>query len=493
MWGHLSIRGSDSMVAMGFYDNNFPSVSGISTFTYDFANLQKIPNTNIGDLDPAWSNDGQTIAFASFPGGRLEPYFFTNLFKINPDGSSRTQLTFLSPPPQGEGFSYSLVWTLDNSTILNAAKINGVAGIYKISANGGGILGMIPITPGAAPQWVGGIAPAYSEQQTASFGGGVTSGGTYTLVDTVGQAFAGQTSIGGVFNLQSGFWTNATTRRAIVDFDGDGKTDVSIFRPAAGAAEWWYQRSSDSQVPAFQFGVATDVPVPVDFTGDGKTDAAFWRPSTGQWYVLRSEDYSFYAFPFGSAGDIPMPADYDGDGKADPTVFRPSTGTWFIARSGDGQVSFTQFGFNGDQPIASDYDGDGKADIGIFRRVGASGGAEWWIQRSTAGLLATQFGSSTDKAVPGDFTGDGKTDIAFFRADGWWFVLRSEDLSFYGFPFGSSGDLPAPGDYDGDGKSDPAVFRPSQATWFINRSTAGVLITQFGIATDRPLPAAFVR
>jgi len=495
MWGHLSIRGGDSLVAMGFYDTNFPAVSGISTFTYDFANLQKIPNTSIGDLDPAWSNDGQTIAFASFPGNRQEPYFFTNLFKINPDGSSRSQLTFLSPP-QGEGFTYSLVWTLDNSTILNAAKINGVAGIYKISANGGGILGTIPITPGAAPEWVGGIAPAYGEQQTASFGGGVTSGGTYTLVDTLGQAFAGQTSSGGVFNLQSGFWTNETTRRSMFDFDGDGKTDISIFRPsgASGGAEWWYRRSSDSQVPAFQFGTPTDIPVPADFTGDGKTDAAIWRPSDGRWFILRSEDSSFFAFPFGSPGDIPMPADYDGDGKADPTLFRPSSGTWFISRSSDGQGTIVQFGVNGDQPVASDYDGDGKADIGIFRHAGASGGAEWWIQRSTAGSLAVQFGSSTDKAVPGDYTGDGKTDLAFWRpSDGRWFVLRSEDLSFFAFPFGASGDLPVPGDYDGDGICDAAIFRPSQATWFISRSTAGVLITQFGAASDHPLPGVFVR
>ena len=31
--------------------------------------------------------------------------------------------------------------------------------------------------------------------------------------------------------------------KAPFDFDGDGKTDVGIFRPAAG--EWWYSRSGD--------------------------------------------------------------------------------------------------------------------------------------------------------------------------------------------------------------------------------------------------------
>ena len=100
---------------------------------------------------------------------------------------------------------------------------------------------------------------------------------------------------------------------------------------------------------------------------------------------------------------------------------------------------------------------------------------------------------AADKAVQGDYTGDGKTDVAFWRpSSGEWFVLRSENFSFYSVPFGSSTDIPAPGDYDGDGRHDTTVFRPSTATWFSQRSTAGTLIQQFGTATDRPVPNAFV-
>ncbi len=277
------------------------------------------------------------------------------------------------------------------------------------------------------------------------------------------------------------------------DFDGDRKTDLSIFRPNGAAAEWWWLKSSTGGNAALQFGASTDRLAPVDFTGDGKTDVAFWRPSTGQWFVLRSEDFSFYAFPFGANGDVPVPADFDGDGKADPAVFRESSSTWFINKSSGGTDIFG-FGSAGDKTAVADYDGDGKADVAIFRPVGVNG-AEWWVRRSSnAVVVALQFGASTDKAVPGDFTGDGKADIAFWRpSTGFWNVLRSEDLSYFAFPFGTTGDVPVAGDYDGDGKTDAGVFRPSNSTWFIQRSTAGTLIQQFGAAGDVPLPSAFVR
>ena len=299
----------------------------------------------------------------------------------------------------------------------------------------------------------------------------------------ISNATGGNGSDIGTFERQS---VDVLVPNSPFDFDGDSRTDISIFRPLVG--EWWYLKSSSGGNGAFQFGTNTDKMTPADFTGDGKSDFAFFRPSTGEWFVLRSEDSSFYSFPFGSSGDVPIPADFDGDGKADAAVFRPSTNTWYILKS-TGGTTIQTFGAAGDVPVVADYDGDNKADIAIYR----PSKGEWWIQRSAAGSIAFQFGSSTDKAVQADFTGDGKADVAFFRPQtGEWFVLRSENQSFYSFPFGASGDVPAPGDYDGDGKSDAAVFRPSNNTWFVQRSTSGTLIQTFGQSGDKPVPNAFV-
>jgi CSLREA domain-containing protein len=266
------------------------------------------------------------------------------------------------------------------------------------------------------------------------------------------------------------------------DFDGDGKADVSLFRPSEGN---WYLLQSTAGFLGFHFGASADKIAPADYDGDGKTDFGVFRPSENTWYIQNSTT-GFTAANFGIAEDIPQSGDFDGDGKAEIALWRPSEGNWYTMNLATGETTGFHFGTSGDKPVVGDYDGDGKMDYAVYRPSEGN----WYLMKSTEGFSAFHFGVAEDMPVPADFDGDGKTDFGVFRpSEGNWYLMKSTE-GYTAFHWGLPTDLPAPADYDGDGKADIAVFRDGQ--WYLQQSAAGYTVVNFGLAGDKPAPNAFV-
>ena len=279
--------------------------------------------------------------------------------------------------------------------------------------------------------------------------------------------------------------------RANFDFDGDGRSEVSIFRPSNGT--WNATLTSNGANFSVQWGLSGDKLAPADFDGDNKTDLAIYR--NGVWWILNSFNNSVTTVQFGLSGDIPVPNDFDGDGRADIAVWRPSNGVWYELRSLGNQFAAQAFGQNGDKPLLGDFDGDGMGDLAVYR---PQDGVWHLLQSSTNSYVAFPFGIATDRPCAADYDGDGKTDACVFRGttdpnQPDFYILKSSDASALYVSWGLPNDVPMLGDYDGDGKTDIGIFRASSHDWYwLRSSNASVGFTNFGQTGDLSVPSAFV-
>jgi len=255
------------------------------------------------------------------------------------------------------------------------------------------------------------------------------------LPGTAGAALGGRTA-----GESPGLWAARGVTRAYfggnedmpfpADYDGDGTTDISIFRPAGGL---WAVRG----ITRVYFGGETDRPVPSDYDGDGRSDIAIFRAGSGLWAVR-----AVTRVYFGASGDRPSPADFSGDRTTDIAIYRPGRGLWAVRG-----VTRVYFGGENDQPVSADYLGNGTADIAVFRpAVGL------W---SVRGGDRTYFGREGDWAWPASDPGRPETQPAIFRPSSGLWAVRGETRVY----FGRDGDIPVPGDYDGDGGVEFAVSR----------------------------------
>jgi hypothetical protein len=272
-------------------------------------------------------------------------------------------------------------------------------------------------------------------------------------------------------------------KNVVSDFDGDRKTDLSVFSP--GTSTWKIESSQNGTLSFPSWGVVGDRIVAGDYDGDGKADIAVWRPSNGTWYIWGTTAGLIFT-NFGVNGDIPVPADYDADGKTDIAVWRPSDGSWYIKQSTIG-YRVQRWGVNGDKVMAGDFEGDGKADMVVWR----PSTGEWWVlQSSSSGFTRNVWGVSGDIPVLADFDGDGRSEFVIFRpSSGTWYVLNPVGGGISTTTFGVNGDVPIPADFDGDGKSDITVYRPSNNVWYrIGSADNNYYERVFGQPGDDPSP-----
>ncbi len=238
------------------------------------------------------------------------------------------------------------------------------------------------------------------------------------------------------------------------DFDGDGTSDIAIFRAGTGL---WAIRG----VTRLYFGRMWDYPVPADYDGDGTTDPAIFRASTGLW-ALRGISRVY----FGLGLDTPFPADFDGNGTYGPCIFRGFNGLW-AARG----VTRVYFGSDDDIAVPGFYSGGPAMDIAIFRED-----TGLWAVR---GLTRIYYGTSSDEPKAADYDGDGIWEPGVFRwATGLW-AVRGITRRY----FGSAADNPVPASYSGGPASEIGIFRDSSGLWAV----AGVTRVYFGDVEDRPV------
>jgi len=262
------------------------------------------------------------------------------------------------------------------------------------------------------------------------------------------------------------------------DIDGDGKTDLVIYRP--GFSAWFALKSSTGYDTGSPFGMAWgvegDIPLGGDLDGDAKMDLIVYRPAYGVWFgLLSSTDYdpaSYFVQGWGIPGDQPLSGDVDGDGKMDLVIYRPSAGVWFVLESSTNYstVFARAWGMEGDIPVSGDLDGDGKMDLIVYRPAyGVWFGLLSSADYDPASYFVQGWGIPGDQPLSGDVDGDGKMDLVIYRPSyGVWFALlsASDYTTTFGKAWGVAGDIPVSGDLDGDGKMDLIVYRPTYGVWF---------------------------
>jgi len=401
------------------------------------------------------SNFPVVNAYQNTSGGGTSDAFVS---KFIVSGSDLTYSTYLGGDDDDSGYSIAVdsnlrAYITGETSSLNFPTLNPYQGI------GRGVFVTKLQAAGSSLSY-----STYLDGSNSEIGYGIavdSAGNTYVTGETNSWDFpvknAYQTSRAGELDA---FVTKLTSvaaqneKRYHTDFNGDGTSDIAIFRSSSGL---WAVRG----ITRAYFGSSLDAPVPGDYNGDGTTDIGIFRYSSGLW-AIRGVTRAY----FGSNLDTPLPGDYNGDGTVEPGIFRSSSGLWAIRG-----VTRAYFGGTWDMASPGYYNNDSAMDIGLFRSTSGL----WAIR----GITRAYFGGSNDTPRPGDYNRNGIWEPAIFRPSAGLWAVRGVTRAY----FGSSGDEPVPADYNGKNSDSPGIFRSSSGLW----AARGITRVYFGGTGDTPV------
>jgi hypothetical protein len=198
---------------------------------------------------------------------------------------------------------------------------------------------------------------------------------------------------------------------------------AEISQPGAFRDGTWILRRLDGTEEKRNFGAAGDLPLACDFDGDGLTDLAIYRPNEQTWQVDLDRDGEadrLFSLPGMQASDLPLCGDFDGDGIDTPAFYRPADGSWsfFNSLEADAPDRVVQEAGKPDaQPLVGDWNGDGLDTFGLYLPQTGALDLENRLQPGLGGvdhILAPQA-----VVVPGRWSGRPGDTLAAWSAGEW--------------------------------------------------------------------------
>jgi hypothetical protein len=303
----------------------------------------------------------------------------------------------------------------------------------------------------------------------ASLAGKTVSGKRLNVFKALGgtNPNPGQYTVTNQFIGDFASWSaNPNVRVLTGDFNGDGKTDVSLVNQSAG----WntlpvaFSQGNGNFSVTNQFigdfaswSANPNVRVLTgDFNGDGKTDVSLVNQSAG-WNTLPvafSQGNGNFSVTNQFIGDFAswsanpnvdaLTGDFNGDGKTDVALINKSAGwnTLPVAFSqGNGSFSVTNQ-FIGDfaswaanpnvRVRTGDFNGDGKTDVSLVNQSAgwntlpvafSQGNGNFSVTNQFIGDFASWAANPNVNVLTGNFNGDSKTDVALVNQSAGWNTL----------------------------------------------------------------------